>query len=128
SLWLGSLLTPILDANQFPPGFRTRLVGGLGAIGLVILMGLLFLAIKKGEARLAQAERWTQRLSPIVPLAALPSLLQTGFWFKHSLEFLILLAAFGLLLERTLRLALVVERGAAVSPNHPARLTKRLAE
>ncbi|HSC89765.1 MAG TPA: DUF2079 domain-containing protein [Polyangiaceae bacterium] len=105
SLVLGDVSTAILEANRYPKGLRTRLVIWFGALLVLALGGLIGLVRRRSEALWAGAETWARRLAPIIPLATVPSLLETKFWFTHPLEFLLVLAAVSLVAERTFRVS-----------------------
>ena len=93
-------LVGILERNQFPAGARESIMLGFGLAGLLAVGATLLGARLLGAAGML---RWAKACAPLIPLGLLPVLLVTEFWFRHQLEYLIILALAGLVCEASLR-------------------------
>jgi uncharacterized membrane protein len=90
----------VLESNQWDPSGRMFALLSLGVTGLLALLLSSLGAVFLGGQRLLG---WARRSTALVPLGLLPVVLQSEFWFRHPLEYLLLLATFGFASEACFR-------------------------
>ncbi len=98
-LALGSSLTEVLARNEFPDESRQQLMLVLGSVGLTVLVAGFIAFARFGSFRLL---RWAKAGAVLIPLGLAPYLLETEFWFRHQLEYLVVLGASALACEVSL--------------------------
>lgn len=94
------MFAQVLESNQWEAAIRNGTLLSLALAALLAFAATIVGAFVLGVERTLS---WARRATPLIPLGLLPFALQSAFWFRHPLEFLILLGLLGFTCEACLR-------------------------